>query len=317
MNKIINQPEINKKNEIEIDIDKYEAVIDPNIINDIKTELQNEIISKQMLTKNYNEKLKAVLTIQKAFRKFAKRKAKKSKIKILQKKNLKISSKNFNAKSKNIPKAQEIIFMDSKANEGESDKIQNNSNYPSDVSSTFKKSPSLNEIRLVIGSEQRLGEDSIKKLLERDPTKNRNNNPSIFNKNTFDDFTLNKLKQMMEVNNVSAIIGIREEVMKYKESSEKMYINKMYKAKKITPKTYYRKRKELEKWVTKEREEIKKEKNNLIESWKRTENMIEEASHNAFQLKKLLLSHAASYNNDLNSNMTLIDLDRPERKSVV
>jgi len=169
------------------------------------------------------------------------------------------------------------------------------------------KSSSLREMRLMLPSEKKL-ESSVHKLLE--PPLNKKERESLFDKNTFNDFTLNKLREMIKTNNASAIIEIREKVVKHKESNDKKYIHKMYKAKKITPKEYQRKRKEIEKWVNKEKEEIKKTKSSLLESWKKAEEMIEDANNNALQLRKLLIAHTISYTSDAISNLSLLDSQR-------
>ena len=192
---------------------------------------------------------------------------------------------------------------------------------------------SVGEMRLLLGSEKKRRENvpqefaqhsernsinsarnDIKKLSISDEEfvldSARQDVPSLFLRSSFDDFTLKKLQELVKVDNVSQIIGMREKVLKYKESSEKLYIRKMYKAKKISPREYQRKRKEIEKWATKEREEIKKTKTSLIESWKKTEKMVEEAHHNTLQLKKLLAVHTLSYNSDTASNLSLLDSNR-------
>jgi len=218
---------------------------------------------------------------------------------------------------------------------------ENKSNEPIRIDSqeSSLKSPEIAEIRLLLGSEKLVQENSLRGIIStpdktqksnhESPDKNSefhdeelnefikniqesNNNPQnsqgngLFNRNTFHEFTLKKLRQMLKVDNVSKLIGMREKVLKYKESTEKRYIQKMFKAKKLSPKTYQSKRKELEKWVTAEKEEIKKSKKSLIETWKKTANMIEEAHQNSLQIKKILAVHTMSYNSDTNSNLSLL-----------
>eukprot|EP01022_Parablepharisma_sp_SALTPOND_P022319 TRINITY_DN4500_c0_g1_i1.p1 TRINITY_DN4500_c0_g1~~TRINITY_DN4500_c0_g1_i1.p1 ORF type:complete len:1311 (-),score=211.19 TRINITY_DN4500_c0_g1_i1:1930-5862(-) len=213
---------------------------------------------------------------------------------------------------------------------------------PASPPQDLPKSSSLTEMRLLLGSEKLVKDNSAQKLLsspgdksasfyKNEPSQKRSlelndelmdfiienqdlnaAHSSLFNRNTFQDFTLKKLKELLKVDNVSKLIGMREKVLKYKESTEKRYIQKMYKAKKLSPKTYQSKRKELEKWVTKEQEEIKKSKTSLVDTWKRTAVMIEEAQQNAVQLRKLLAAHTMSYNSDSISNFSvLLDSSRP------
>ena len=129
---------------------------------------------------------------------------------------------------------------------------------------------------------------------------------SVFDRNTFQEFTVRKLRQLAKVDNMSKLIGMREKVLKYKESTERHYIQKMFKAKRLSPKTYQSRRKELEHWVTKEKEEIKKTKRGLAETWKKVAQMIEDTNRNALQVRRILATHTLSYNSDTNSNMSLL-----------
>jgi len=187
---------------------------------------------------------------------------------------------------------------------------------------------SLSEVRLLIGSEKRLKEKVVQEIVspvqqsisfsnnEIDEEldllmhSNHNRSGSIFSRTPFDDFTQTKLKQLLKADNVSSLIGMREKVLKYKETTEMKYITTMYKANKFSSRTYQRKREELEKWVSKEKEEIKKTKTNLIETWKRTATIIEEAHNNAMQLKSLLMTHTLSYNSESRSNLSMLDSHR-------
>jgi len=130
-----------------------------------------------------------------------------------------------------------------------------------------------------------------------------------FDKNPFEDFTEKKMQELLKADQVSAIIGMREQVLKYKESTEKQYINKMYKSKQYSFKTYQRKCRELEKWVIQERKEIKKTKTTLLEAWRKTAIMIDEVNQNTMQLRKRLKRNALSHNS--NSNISLLDSSRP------
>ena len=54
---------------------------------------------------------------------------------------------------------------------------------------------------------------------------------------------------MMSTNDFSGLVSIREEAIKYRESTEKKFISKMLKVKEYSPRTCISKKKELEKWV--------------------------------------------------------------------
>lgn len=204
----------------------------------------------------------------------------------------------------------------------------------------MNKSSSLTEMRLLLGSEKLVKEalmqqiqtpqsnKSIKQIL-KDFNNGENSEKhnesvemlieqehqqpeSLFNRHSFQEFSVKKLKEMMKEDELSKLLSMREKVMKYKESTEKRYIQKMYKAKKFSPRTYQRKRKQLEKWITKEKEEIQKSKRGLVETWKQTAQIIEDVHKNAVQIKQTLGSHTLSHNSLSNSTFSLIlDSSRP------
>jgi len=116
-------------------------------------------------------------------------------------------------------------------------------------------------------------------LLEDNPKPNSNN---------FHEFTLKQFKDLMKEENLSKIITIREKLLHYREKTEKKYLNHLYKYKKYSPRTYQRKKVELEKWVTREKVEIKKSKRLFMENWKQTADMIEETHQNAVRVKQMV-----------------------------
>ena len=121
---------------------------------------------------------------------------------------------------------------------------------------------------------------------------------SIFERNTFQAFTLRKYGSRTAMEHLSRILSTQEKIIKYREKTEKMYLRNMYKNKKYSSQTYQRKRKELEKWINKEQDEIRNSKAGLMNTFQRTANMIEEAHCNALRIKKFFMQHALSYNSD-------------------
>ena len=214
----------------------------------------------------------------------------------------------------------------------------------------INKSSSLTEMRFLLGSEQLLKECTAQAQLDENPApqsakaiqnivnecvktpsdnnlseaghiksiemlieSETQNKQSIFKKNTFQEFTLKKFKEFLKEDSLSKLISVREKVMKYKESTEKRFIQKMYKAKKFSPRTYQSKKKELEKWITKEKAVIKKSKRTIMDTWKKTAQMIEDAHKNTLQIKHLLVAHTPSYNSGTNSSISIVlDSNRPE-----
>ena len=90
------------------------------------------------------------------------------------------------------------------------------------------------------------------------------------------------------------MLEIREEAIKYREKTEKKFMKNMLQAKKVSPRTYERKRLELETWVTKEKEEIRRTKKVFEEQWAKTSKMIEWTQQDANYLKKIIIESGRS-----------------------
>eukprot|EP00826_Nyctotherus_ovalis_P027075 TRINITY_DN2110_c0_g4_i1.p1 TRINITY_DN2110_c0_g4~~TRINITY_DN2110_c0_g4_i1.p1 ORF type:complete len:930 (-),score=285.35 TRINITY_DN2110_c0_g4_i1:226-3015(-) len=159
----------------------------------------------------------------------------------------------------------------------------------------------VHEMRLLIGSEKFLKDNTETPLLLHNDSE-----VSLFDRNPFQEFTQRKIKELIYTDRLSKLISMREKVMKYKEATEKKFIKKMLKSKEFSPRTYQRKRRDLEKWVNKEREEIKETKRSVSETWKHTAHIIEEAQRDSMNLKKLLETHALSYNSESNSIFSIL-----------
>lgn len=66
------------------------------------------------------------------------------------------------------------------------------------------------------------------------------------------------------------MLKIREEAIQYRLKTEQTYLNNMYFDKKFSPRTYNRKKQELERWVSQETEEVKKTKKIIEDEWEKT-----------------------------------------------
>eukprot|EP00826_Nyctotherus_ovalis_P006626 TRINITY_DN11588_c0_g2_i3.p1 TRINITY_DN11588_c0_g2~~TRINITY_DN11588_c0_g2_i3.p1 ORF type:complete len:667 (-),score=113.33 TRINITY_DN11588_c0_g2_i3:370-2370(-) len=105
---------------------------------------------------------------------------------------------------------------------------------------------------------------------------------------SFHEFTLKKLTDLMNEQNLSKIISIRERLLRYQEKTEKQTLSKMYQCNKFSPRTYSRKKLELEKWVSREKVEIRNTKKQFIENWKQTAGVIEGMHRNAVKIKQMM-----------------------------
>ena len=278
--------------------------LDSQLMNSIKTELLSEINPKTCNFENHitesTLKGKSAIRIQKLFR---------------QRLDEVRSTKNLNSQEfsnllqGSLPKEKvrhisnvnglESVKMEIQTIELDTQTLnipQKKFTKPSDLLEELKNSQdSLTEMRLLFGSEKRLKES------HEETTQNFED--TVFGKSSFDDFSTRKMQELLKVDHISLLISVQEEAIKYKELSDKQYMQKMYHAKKYSFKTYQRKRKELEKWITKKKEEMKKTKKSLLETWKKTAVMIEEVNKNKLELKKTLMKHTISYSSDDNKEI--------------
>jgi hypothetical protein len=136
----------------------------------------------------------------------------------------------------------------------------------------------------------------------------------------FHEFTLKQFKDLMKEENLSKIIVIREKLLRYREKTEKKYLNHLYKYKKYSSRTYQRKKVELEKWVSKEKIEIKKSKKQFMENWKQTADMIEEIHQNAVRVRQMVFEGTwnSALSGVLNTSRNLIEeikLSHPKKNN--
>lgn len=88
-----------------------------------------------------------------------------------------------------------------------------------------------------------------------------------------------------QIQNYPELLRIREEIIKRKEESEKNLLKNLLRAQELTPRTYNKKRLEIEKWVTKEKDDVNKSRKRFEEETLKTQKMIEEVRKHQFILK--------------------------------
>ena len=111
---------------------------------------------------------------------------------------------------------------------------------------------------------------------------------SIFDQESHLDLSSKRLKKLILTSDFSSLINLREEALRFKESSERSKINKLLKTAKISPRTGKNKEYELEKWITKEKAEISRTKKIIEDTRKKTEDVLKEAQINAEFMKQIL-----------------------------
>lgn len=66
------------------------------------------------------------------------------------------------------------------------------------------------------------------------------------------------------------MLKLREHAIELKEKTEKKLLKQLHKANQLSPRTYERKRRDLETWVSKEQEEVKRTRKVFEEEWYKT-----------------------------------------------
>ncbi len=130
---------------------------------------------------------------------------------------------------------------------------------------------------------------------------------SLFDRDPFQEFVVGQRRRDVTSRpDTALVIEVREQVLRYKASTEKHCMRKMYRAKCLTPKAYQSRRKALERWVTREKAEIKRAKKSLEETWTKTAQMIEDANRSAIQIRRVISGHTLSYFSDSGSTLSLL-----------
>ena len=80
---------------------------------------------------------------------------------------------------------------------------------------------------------------------------------------------------MLSTNDYTCLVKIREEALKFREDTEKKFIQKMLKMKEYSPRTSMTKKRELEKWVDAQRNDIQSKRKKFEEEWDNTFKFIE------------------------------------------
>lgn len=84
------------------------------------------------------------------------------------------------------------------------------------------------------------------------------------------------------------MLKLREDAIKMQEKTEKKLLKQMFRSEKYSPRTYEKKRRDLEVWVKKEKEEVKKTRKIFEEEWHKTQKIIQITQENQLNIKKLI-----------------------------
>ena len=100
---------------------------------------------------------------------------------------------------------------------------------------------------------------------------------NLLDRNSYREYISNKGKIVpteLNENDFPKLIEFREAAIDYRKKNEEISLDKLKKQNKISPRTYDRRRHELEVWVSKEEVEVKKTKKVFEEEWNKPAKMI-------------------------------------------
>lgn len=99
---------------------------------------------------------------------------------------------------------------------------------------------------------------------------------SLFDRNSFQQFSQRKLSAIMKNNEYQKLIKFREECLVFRERKERKHLKQLLVRNQVTPTSYQAKKEKIERWVQIERAELEKTKTAYKQEWEKTVHMIEE-----------------------------------------
>jgi hypothetical protein len=92
----------------------------------------------------------------------------------------------------------------------------------------------------------------------------------IFGRHPFQEFQEAHQHEEFNLETYPEMLKLREHAIELKEKTEKKLLKQLHKANQLSPRTYERKRRDLETWVSKEQEEVKRTRKVFEEEWYKT-----------------------------------------------
>lgn len=147
--------------------------------------------------------------------------------------------------------------------------------------------------RLMLGSEKAVREQSqriIEESIEEEIEEKKEEDPeSIFDHNSFSEFTYKKFKEVLQNSNIESIIKLREEAAKKRYDDKQKEIKEQIRTQQLSPRTSKRKQKDLETWYDNEKASLKAERKSQEASALRTTiTLIEQIEKDKERTKKLM-----------------------------
>jgi len=165
----------------------------------------------------------------------------------------------------------------------------------------------LSQMRLVLGSEQLLREQSARTLSQSvsaqsegdsidDAAAENIENAGLFERDPFKEFTRRKFKELMQHENMRNLILMREQALEIRHKTHLEHMKKMLENRRFSPRTFQNKQIELEKWITKERENIQRTKKDIEKGWLSTADSIQRTQRDLQFLQKILATEGRNTN---------------------
>ena len=111
---------------------------------------------------------------------------------------------------------------------------------------------------------------------------------SIFERNSFNEYSFRKFKQLLQDDNINNIISMRQSALQTKEKKQSAYLKEMLRKQQISPRTYQSRRKDLEKSVKNTKEQLSQDKRKYVQGWKEIVNLMKQTDKDKQTTKHIL-----------------------------
>ncbi|KRX07982.1 Protein kinase-like domain [Pseudocohnilembus persalinus] len=153
--------------------------------------------------------------------------------------------------SENVQLQQQIdyIKMQNKNNNNNQRKIQSSFN--------IRNNNNLNNYLQQIASSVNFSEQMSNNSGIKSPDNSKGYKKDFFQKDPFKEFTDQKIKEMLEKEDVETIIEIRQQAIEHKMNDRIEILDNLLREKTVSPRTYENKKEELYKWADEQNQELK------------------------------------------------------------
>ncbi|CAD8059117.1 unnamed protein product [Paramecium primaurelia] len=116
----------------------------------------------------------------------------------------------------------------------------------------------IGEIRCAFGSE------SLLKSLSQEGEQSFQQDRGLFEQTSFQDFVMNKFKELMQRDKMDQLIALREEAVQQRQQQTLKQIDKAFQNNQISPRTFEFQQRKIEKWVNKQKTDLEQKKREIL-----------------------------------------------------